>query len=188
MFEVSRRINEVTPITATSLVTLSLLGAQGRALTLEQVRATVHDPLEYARRRGLPLTRHIDLDSDEGVRRVLHELGRHHVVVHYDAGPEPVFVIGPDQHLAAAFYRNTVIHFFLHGALAQAALARASVGDGDDRLATFWEAVLAGRDLLKFEFFFEPREEFSRRSPPSSPSRTPSGVGYGVDASTSAPC
>src|SRR5262249_39448799 len=26
--------------------------------------------------------------------------------------------------------------------------------------AVFWDAVLATRDLLKFEFFFEPREEF----------------------------
>ena len=159
-FEVSRRINEVTPITATSLLTLSLLGAQGRALTLEQVRAAVHDPLAYALQRNLPLTRDLDLDSDDGVRSALQELERHHVVARYSAGPDPVFVIGADQHLAAAFYRNSIIHFFLHGALAQTALARATGDDVDDPLATFWDAVLAGRDLLKFEFFFEPREEF----------------------------
>ncbi|MET0728225.1 MAG: glycerol-3-phosphate 1-O-acyltransferase [Acidimicrobiales bacterium] len=160
-FEVSRRINEVTPITATSLVTLSLLGAQGRALTVDLVRVTVKDPLEYALRRNLPLTSHMDLETDEGIQAALEELERHHVVIRYDAGPEPVFAIGPDQHLAAAFYRNSVIHFFLHGALAQLALARASVADGDDPVATFWESVLTMRDLLKFEFFFQPREEFS---------------------------
>jgi glycerol-3-phosphate O-acyltransferase len=158
--EVSRRINEVTPITATSLVTLGLLGAQGRALTIDQVRATVHDPFDYAIKRGLPLTRNVALDSNEGVLRALHELERHHVVTRYAGGPEPVFAIGSDQHLAAAFYRNTIIHFFLHGALAQAALARASADKVEDPMATFWEAALAARDLLKFEFFFEPREEF----------------------------
>ena len=158
--EVSRRINEVTPITATSLVTLSLLGAQGRALTLEQVAATVHDPLDYARRRGLPLATRTTLDSTDGVRRVLQELERHHVVTQFAEGPEPVFAIGPDQHLAAAFYRNSIIHFFLHGALVQAALARAAQSGVTDPVATFWESVLAQRDLLKFEFFFEPREEF----------------------------
>jgi glycerol-3-phosphate O-acyltransferase len=30
----------------------------------------------------------------------------------------------------------------------------------DDPLAAFWDAVLAARDLLKFEFFFEPRDAF----------------------------
>ena len=158
--EVTRRINEVTPITATSMVALSLLGAQGRALTLDQVRATVHDPFSYANRRGLPLTRDVDLDTDEGVLRALHELERHHVVVRYAAGAEPVYVIGPDQHLAAAFYRNSIVHFFLHGALAQAALARAAAAPGADPLATFWDSVLGARDLLKFEFPFEPRDDF----------------------------
>ena len=155
-------------------MTLGLLGAQGRALTLDQVRATVHDPLEYAWRHDLPLTRHIDLDSDDGVRRALHELERHHVVVHHAAGPDPVFVIGPDQHLAAAFYRNTVIHFFLHGALAQAALTRAvSVTWPTPWRRSGMTALVAGRDLLKFEFFFEPREEFRPPSRPSWRPRTP---------------
>lgn len=159
-FEVSRRINQAMPITATSLVTLSLLGAQGRALTVDQIRATVHDPLQYTIRRQLPITTEVDLATNEGVRNVLMELERNHVVSRYDAGPDEVFVLGTDQNLAAAFYRNSVIHFFLHGALAQAALARASTPGIEDSLATFWHAVLAGRDLLKFEFFFEPREEF----------------------------
>jgi glycerol-3-phosphate O-acyltransferase len=159
-FEVSRRINAATPITATSLVTLSLLGAQGRALTLAQVVATVHDPLQYAISRHLPLAEHTELSSPEDIRQVLEELERHHVVMRYDEGAEPVFAIGPDQHLAAAFYRNTSIHFFLLGSIVQAALARAGQPGVEDPVATFWDAALSVRDLLKFEFFFEPREEF----------------------------
>jgi glycerol-3-phosphate O-acyltransferase len=158
--EVSRRINEVTPITATSLVTLSLLGTQGRALTLAQVRAAVYDPLQYAVRRGLPLTRDMALDTDEGVQAVLQELERHRVVARFAEGIDPVYAIGPDQHLAAAFYRNSIIHFFVRGALAQAALARLCTVDVADPLATFWDTALATRDLLKHEFFFEPRDDF----------------------------
>jgi glycerol-3-phosphate O-acyltransferase len=158
--EVSRRINEVSPITATSLVTLALLGAQGRALTVAQVRAAVFDPWDDVRRRGLPLTAHVELGTDDGIRAVLAELERHKVVSRYADGPETVYGIGEDQHLAAAFYRNTAIHFFLPGALAQAALARVVSAPGDDPLQTFWDAVLALRDLLKFDFFFEPRDDF----------------------------
>jgi glycerol-3-phosphate O-acyltransferase len=158
--EVSRRINEVTPITATSLVTLALLGAQGRALTVDQIRAAVHDPWRYARRCRFPVTDQVALDTVDGVRAALAELESHDVVVRYADGPETVYVIGPDQHLAAAFYRNTIIHFFVIGAIAQAGLARVAMEQTADPLATFWDAVLALRDLLKFEFFFEPRDEF----------------------------
>jgi len=71
-----------------------------------------------------------------------------------------VYSIGDDQHLAAAFYRNTVVHFFLPGALAQTALARVVTDPGGDPLETFWNTVLSLRDLLKFDFFFEPRADF----------------------------
>jgi glycerol-3-phosphate O-acyltransferase len=158
--EVSRRINEVTPVTATSLVTLTLLGALGRALTLDQVRAAVFDVWADVLARRLPLADHVELGTPEGARAVLAELERHDVVVRHDDGPEMVYLVGEDQHLAAAFYRNTVIHFFLAGAMAQAALARVVIDPGDDPLTTFWETVLSLRDLLKFDFFFEPREEF----------------------------
>jgi glycerol-3-phosphate O-acyltransferase len=158
--EVSRRINEVTPITATSLVTLTMLGAQGRALTVQQVRAAVFDAWDDVRSRGLPLTDHVELGTDEGVQAVLAELGRHRVIVRFSEGPETVYVIGEDQHLAAAFYRNTVIHFFLTGAVAQTALARVVTEPGDDPLQTFWDQALSLRDLLKFDFFFESRDDF----------------------------
>ena len=105
--------------------------------------------------------RDIDLDSDDGVRGAL--AASSSATTSWSATPRARTRCSPsaaDQHLAAAFYRNTVIHFFLHGALAQAALARAERRGVEDPLATFWDAVLAGRDLLKFEFFFEPREEF----------------------------
>ena len=126
---------------------------------MEQVRATVDDVWDDVRRRRLPLAEHVALDTDDGVRAVLAELERHKVVGRYSEGPETVFVIDEDQHLAAAFYRNTVVHFFLAGALAQTALARVVTDPGEDPLATFWDAVMALRDLLKFDFFFEGREE-----------------------------
>ena len=43
-FEVAVRINQVTPVTATALVTLALLGVRDRALTLGQVRGVI-EPL-----------------------------------------------------------------------------------------------------------------------------------------------
>jgi glycerol-3-phosphate O-acyltransferase len=102
----------------------------------------------------------LDLDEAEGVRRALDALVENGVVTRYAEGIEPVYVIGPDQQLVAAYYRNTVIHFFVNACIVELALLRAAEGDVADRLAAFWEETLRLRDLLKFEFFFAEKEIF----------------------------
>ena len=52
-FEVAVRINRVTPVTATALVTLALLGVRDRALTLGQVRGVLEPLRGYLAERRL---------------------------------------------------------------------------------------------------------------------------------------
>jgi glycerol-3-phosphate O-acyltransferase len=158
-FEVCVRINEVTPITATSLVTLALLGAGDQALTVEEIRGLLSQLLDYVRRRELPTTGEIDLRSSTGVTQALAELVRSRVVTCFSEGPEAVYRIRDDQHLAAAYYRNTIIHFFVTPAISELALLGAADAPEDRREAFFAEALRL-RDLLKFEFFFAERERF----------------------------
>jgi glycerol-3-phosphate O-acyltransferase len=158
--DVMRRINEVTPITGTALLTLVLLGSQGRALTMQLLRLALDDFLADATMRDLPMAASARaLETDDGVVSVLHELVRTKVVSCYDEGPDAVYGIGPDQHLAAAFYRNSIIHFFVSGSIAELALVRASevVAGGIDG---FWNEALHLRDLLEFEFFFADSDKF----------------------------
>jgi glycerol-3-phosphate O-acyltransferase len=159
-FEVSDRINRVTPITPTSLVTLALLGRGDRAQSVEEVAVALKNLLHYVRGRGLPTTGDLDLDSPDGVRRTLERLVDNGVVTCFAGGFEPVYAIGPDQHLTAAYYRNTIIHFFVNGTIAELALLRAAEDDVQDFRAEFWAEALRLRDLLKFEFFFADRERF----------------------------
>jgi glycerol-3-phosphate O-acyltransferase len=159
-FEVCVRINRATPITPISLVCLSLLGRGDRALTAEELRESLRNLCEYVERRRLPVSERIDLASAEGVTPVLEQLVRSELLDRYDEGPEVVYGIAPEQHLAAAYYRNTVIHYFVTGAIAELALLRAAEPGVADRRAEFWNAALALRDLLKFEFFFPDREHF----------------------------
>src|SRR6185369_16654384 len=112
-FEVAVRIDRVTPITPTSLVTLALLGVGDRALTLNEVCEVLGELVAYVRRRELPTTEALVLDTPEDVRRALGALVESDVVAIFDEGPEAVYVIGPDKHLTAAYYRNTIIHFFV---------------------------------------------------------------------------
>jgi glycerol-3-phosphate O-acyltransferase len=160
-FEVSWRINDATPITATSLLTLALLGALGRGLTFAQVRAAVRLHLEDSVARELPMTESAtNLRTDDGLVAALSALAEKGVAVRSADGPDTVFVIGPEQHLAAAFYRNSIVHHFLHAAIVELALAGAAELQVDDAVAEFWQAAYRLRDLLKFDFFFRERDEF----------------------------
>jgi glycerol-3-phosphate O-acyltransferase len=159
-FEVSVRINRQTPITPASMLTLALLGAGDRALTIEETRAALANLADLVRRRNLPTTDSLELDTAEGVRRALDALVESGVVTRYADGPEAVYAIGPERQLAAAYYRNTIIHFFVNGAIAELALLRAADDDVPDRAAAFWEEAMRLRDLFKFEFFFAEKDLF----------------------------
>jgi glycerol-3-phosphate O-acyltransferase len=144
-FEVAVRINRVTPVTATALVTLALLGVRDRALTLGQVRGVLEPLRSFLAQRRLPHTGDV-LRTRGGVRRVLDALAQQHVVTVYTGGEEPVYAIERGQHLVAAFYRNSAIHHFVHRAVAELVL----LSEPSDR----WDEAMRLRDQLKFEFFF----------------------------------
>jgi glycerol-3-phosphate O-acyltransferase len=147
-FEVAVGINRVTPVMATALVTLALLGVRDRALTLGQVRHVLEPVRAYVVERGLPHSGD-DLRSAAGVQRVLAALTAENVVTTYAGGEEPVYAIERGQHLVAAFYRNSAIHHFVDRAIAELML----LGPPGDR----WDEAARLRDLLKFEFFFPDR-------------------------------
>jgi glycerol-3-phosphate O-acyltransferase len=159
-FEVAVRINRVTPITPTSLVTLALLGQSDRAVTVDELVKGLKNLVEYVRRRALPITEALDLDTAAGAQRALDRLLQSGVVSAFTEGPEPVYLIGPDQHLTAAYYRNTIIHFFVNASIAELALLHAAAVDPAQATAEFWEETLRLRDLLKFEFFFADKDVY----------------------------
>ena len=125
----------------------------------ELVRA-LQNLVHYIRRRALPTTVELGLDSPQSVQRTLDALVASGVVTCYAEGPEPVYAVGPDQHLTAAYYRNTIIHFFVTGSIAEIALLRAGADHVENRRVTFWDEAMRLRDLLKFEFFFAEKDHF----------------------------
>ncbi len=159
-FEVSCRINDSIPITGSALLTLTLLGARGRSLTLPQIRAAIPGYLAFARQRRLPMTATAALDSDAAVVGVLESLAAQGVALSHAAGKQTVYGIAPGQHLAAAYYRNTIVHHFLSSAIAELALLGAAEHASADRMAAFEAEALGIRDLLKFDFFFRDRPQF----------------------------
>jgi glycerol-3-phosphate O-acyltransferase len=158
--EVCHRINRVTPTTPTALLALALLGMEDRALTLAEIQAVLDPFLGYLAARGLPVPGELRVGRTGGTQRALRALSGNGVVTTFEGGVEPVYAIGRDQHLVAAFYRNSIIHFFVNRAIAELVWVAAAEGRlGGDREQT-WADVMRLRDLLKFEFFFAEKEEF----------------------------
>ena len=162
-FEVAWRINQGMPVTATALVTTVLLAMQGAGLTFGQIRLGLADALDYLESRSVPRTASARALSGSGaVRATLDALVAGGVVSFVAEGRDPVWLIGPEQQLAATFYRNSLIHFLLDTALCELAVLRAGEA-ASDPVEAFWDEIARLRDLLKFDFYFKERDEHRRQ-------------------------
>jgi glycerol-3-phosphate O-acyltransferase len=157
--DVCHRLNQATPVTATAAVCVAMLG-EDRALTLDEVRATVAPLARYLRARGWPVAGGADLTDRATVSQTLHDLVGSGVLTCYSGGPTTVWGIGEDQHLIVAVYRNSAIHVLVNRAIAELALLAIARAPGATK-RTGWEKALAVRELLKFDFFFAGRDEFA---------------------------
>lgn len=165
-FEVAWRINWASPVTPTALVTSLLLGTRGAGLTVELVHLALQSALDHLEQMEVPLTDSVaGLRTMDGVRTSLDALTQGGPVTVVTDGRVPVYLIEPKNQLAATFYRNSIIHVFLHTALCEIAVLRAgdAADRGKDAEEEFWSSVLRLRDLLKFEFYFEERSRFKER-------------------------
>jgi glycerol-3-phosphate O-acyltransferase len=155
--EVSHRINMATPVTPTAVVCGALLSVD-RALTLDEVLATVSPLARYLEARGWPTAGAASLTDRATIRRALQDLVGSGVVTTY-TGKTSVWRVAPEQHLIASVYRNSAIHTLVPRAIAELVLS--AVEDGADDETNAWEKALKIRELLKFEFFFATRTKFA---------------------------
>lgn len=164
--DVEHRINRATPVTPTAVVSLALLGAD-RSLSISEVLATVRPLASYIAARNWTVAGAADLTNRSTIRWTLHQLVASGVVSVYDAGTEPVWGIGAEQHLVAAFYRNAAIHIVVDRAIAETALL-AAIEDAEGSVeglvqpTAVRDEALRLRELLKFEFLFSARAQFEK--------------------------
>lgn len=159
-FKVGVEANRVTPITLTSLMSLSLLGAAPRAQTIEELRHGMTALREWAKHRDIRFTSDFDDDNVEHMRELIDAMVRAELINRYDEGPETIYAVAADQHMLAGYYRNTIVHHFVSKAIAELALLHAATRP-DAALAEFWAEAHRLRDMFKFEFFYSPTEEFN---------------------------
>jgi glycerol-3-phosphate O-acyltransferase len=158
-FEISNRINDATAITPISLVTLALLSQPDHGLTVDEAVTALGPFVEYARHRDLPTTAPGVVVTPDVVEVALDELVTSKVVSKVEGLSDVIYVIEQDQHLAAAYYRNTIIHFFIDGSILEVSIA-GMLRDGTAGMEELLARAFGWRAILKFDFFFEGRDGF----------------------------
>ena len=158
-FEVAVRLNEATPITATAIITLILLAGGNRAQSLAEIQSLARAGAALIRRRHLEIVGRSNFRDADSVLATLAELHVTGIVTYLDEGTERLYAIGPDQHLNAAYYRNTAIHYFILDAFVEIALLDAASEPGGAREA-FFARTSELRELFIFEFYFPRRADF----------------------------
>ncbi len=158
-FEISNRINDATAITPISLVTLALLSNPDRGLTVDEAVTALEPFVDYVRQRDLPTTAPGIVVTPEVVEVALEELVTSKVVSKVEGLSDVIYVIEPNQHLSAAYYRNTIIHFFIDGSILEVAVA-GMLRDGSAGMEELLARAFGWRAILKFDFFFEGRDAF----------------------------
>ena len=162
-FENAVRINAATPITPGALITFALLDNGDRSITVLEGRQILFPLVEYIQRRQLPMTEYPDLSEFGRMREVLDRLVSEGVVSVYSGGTEPVYSISAGKQHEAAFYRNTIIHFFLIRAVAELAALQAAEDNAPDIPEATWQNARRLKELLRYEFFFPRTREFAEQ-------------------------
>jgi glycerol-3-phosphate O-acyltransferase len=110
--------------------------------------------------RILPTTDELPFTSLAGVEAALEALVASGVVRRNDGLTASVYSIGDGKHLAAAYYRNTIIHFFVNAGITELALGICALRENAMTRESVIERALELRALLKFDFFFSSTDEF----------------------------
>jgi glycerol-3-phosphate O-acyltransferase len=159
-FEAAVQANRVTPLTVTALMCLILLGTAPRGATAQELVQLVAIIAHWAQLRGIRMSDELTANDRDALLANIDRLAASGLLLRYDEGSAVVYAIEPSKHPIASYYRNTIVHHFLNKAIIELALFKAAdVVDGD-RQAVFWAETERLRELLKFEFFYPPRDEF----------------------------
>ncbi|MEM8858155.1 MAG: HAD-IB family hydrolase [Chloroflexota bacterium] len=158
-FELAYRINQVTPVTTTSLVCAVLLSKF--SLTKRALESDVASLMQLIEShdddalvdRGKPI--------GETVRIALDLLIKSKIVNMHGTGVQARYAIDSSQYLPTVYYANMAVQHLVNRSFIELALVSIADKKPKDRQLAFWQEIMNLRDLFKFEFFYSRKEIFS---------------------------
>ena len=153
------KINQVTPVTTTSLVCVSLLSKY--ALTKRSIESDISAIMKYIESykpealvdRGKPI--------GESVQIAINLLRKAFLINQQSDAVDAKYVINPEHYLSTTYYANMAVHHLYHHAFIELAFSKVKELPLDHRVIGFWQEIMSLRDLFKFEFFYSPKSDFT---------------------------
>ncbi|MEZ4903849.1 MAG: HAD-IB family hydrolase [Spirosomataceae bacterium] len=158
-FELVHRINEVTPVTTSSLICTALLSKF--ALTKRAIESDVaalmqmiesHEP-DALVDRGRPI--------GESVQIALGLLTKAGIFMQQGDGLHAKYAIRREKYLTATYYANMAVHHLYNRAFIELSLLKIATTPVADRSLAFWTDIMRLRDMFKFEFFYPKKPQFT---------------------------
>ncbi len=153
-FHLVESINQVTPVTPLSLIATAILGYHRRGFLYEELADTSNTLLRLLRKHGAPIVNSLD-DLPSAVQETLTLLINWKVVDSLkgeDGNEETFYFVEDDKKIELEYYKNCIVHYFLHHALVAASLLSGKEEvKTHDSVFSDYEFML---DLLRIEFIF----------------------------------
>jgi glycerol-3-phosphate O-acyltransferase len=147
-FEICHQINQQTPVTAAGLVSTVLIARTGAALSRDELEKWLSLIESDLTKLGISKEPELELSYKEKCSRALKRLIREEIVQEYPLQDGGVGLRIVESHrMTALYYRNTALHAFLLPAIW--GLSQKNI-----------DRALELRSLLRFEFFFQNKDEF----------------------------
>ena len=157
--ELVHRINQITPVTTTSLICTALRSKF--ALTKRGIESDIADLMQLIEShkkdalvdRGRPI--------GESVQVALQLLTKAHIFLQQGESLNAKYAIYRENYLQATYYANMAVHHLLHRAFIELALVKIAPLPVAERSVAFWTEIMALRELFKFEFFYSKKPRFA---------------------------
>ena len=157
--ELVHKINQITPVTTTSLICVALLSKF--SLNKGAIENDVADLMRLIEKykpdalvdRGVPI--------DESVQTALNLLQRAQLILQNGEGWEAKYVLNSDNYIQANYYANMSVQHLYHLAFIELALLKSADAEPEHRQEAFWADIMQLRSLFKFEFFYSRKLQFA---------------------------
>jgi glycerol-3-phosphate O-acyltransferase len=158
-FHLVESINSVTPVTPLSLIATAILGYHRRGFLYEELADTSNTLLRFLRKLSAPIVSSLD-DLPSAVQETLTLLINWKVVDPLegeDGNEERFYFVEDDKKIELEYYKNCIIHYFLHHALVAASLLSGTEEvQTRDSVFTDYEFM---SDLFRNEFIFNEEKD-----------------------------
>ena len=158
-FELVHRINQITPVTTTSLICTALLSKY--SLSKREAESDIVDLMHLIENHKADALVDRGTAIGESVQTALNLLCKSGLIHQHGEGSKGKYTISTENYLPATYYANMAVHHLYRRAFIELALLKVAEVPAKERTRGFWTEIMELRDLFKFEFFYSAKAEFS---------------------------